>query len=830
MSQSQGMSGDVIDDDAPEEIPDHPQKFPALTSLFHFLWLRKWWAVSIWLLLSIPTGLFLSIHDLPKSYTTTTVLRFPSVVGAQTNVMRDIAITQGESILSVFNSFQVLEATVRKLGLRMRIVTPRVFQREVIKSVNYTESLGLGDYILKAEGGKRLSITYRPRGTTAEYPIFRGAADEGRVSVSGLDLVLTPQYFATQQGRQLTLHFRNMEETIEDLKKSLGTRALGASNFEIKLKDRDPFLVADILNVLREQFLDVYYGTTEVQDVGILAQMEKDLDLAKQRLEKSQDDVSKYYAVHPELARADAPNPGDNLSYLEARQQIELLQQRKNRVQTAMAAKDLSATGEKKFFWASELLQAMSEAGEPKANILRASLGELNTRQAGFRQTLGPEHPKIAEVEKEKEDLYRQAEEAEGELMRRIDKELGESKMKFVATAPSNAPRVAVKVQLELERLNAVNTNNQQIYDRLQESYNRAKLTTGSEFFKVTVVDPARPAPYQPPSIRARLAVAVGAVLLLMLLVPASFLGWPILFIKIWTKEDVNRLLGLRFLGAVRLRKKPAPAAAGKSSPPKPAVTMPGGATPIKGADPLLLFFGDSYGLEDVEAFRIIREETENTFRSPTRPGKYCLMVTSCHPHEGKSTCASNLAMTLARKGKRTLLVDADFRLGRIDRIFNLEVHTGIDDVLGQQDLTLPQFLETVPMAFQTTPQRNLIIAPRRSQNPNAGEMVSSDRFKAFIKLVKDQFDVVIIDTPPVLITPEPLSLAEVTDGVIFVCRSGVTAASEAREAVATLHDRKVRIAVILNGVRDTFFARSRYKKYSYYYQVQSKPGVTAEE
>jgi capsular exopolysaccharide synthesis family protein len=827
MSQAEGSASVSNRDGEEEDFQEKPRKFPALKSLVHFLWLKKWWAAGIWLLLSIPTGIALSILDLPKSYTTTTILRFPSVVGAQTNVMRDVAITQGESILSIFNSFQVLDATVRKLGLRLRVNTPHVFQKDVLKSFSYEETLGLGLYFLEAEGEKSASLQYRPKNSTSDYLLFKGPVVDNRIAVPGLQLELAPGFFRAHRGNPVELGFRPAESAIRDLKKSMSSRALGGSNFEMKLKDRDPWMVADILNVLRDQFLEVYYGTTEVQDVGILAQMEKDLELAKDKLEKSQDDVSKYYAAHPELVRQDAGGSrvGDNLTYLEARQNIELLQQRRNRVETAMRAKDLSASGEKKFFWASELLQAMSEAGESKANILRASLGELNARQNNFRSTLGPEHPKITEVEKEKEDLYRQAEEIEADLIRGLDKQIGDWKVKFASSAPSNAPTVSVKVQLELDRLNAVNRNNQQIYDRVLEAYNRAKLVTGSEFFKVTVVDPARPALYEPPSLKTRLLIAAGAVFVLMLLIPTSFLAWPLLFIKIWTKEDVLHLLNLRFLGAVALRRFPKPGAGPAPDDPNLPRSKDG-----KVYDRLLLYHGDGYRLEDVEAFRIIREETENTFRNPKRPGKYCLMITSCHPHEGKSTTASNIAMTFARKGKRTLLIDADFRLGRIHKIFNLDVHTGIDDVLSQHDLTLSQFLETAPLAFQTTSQRNLMIAPRKSPNANAGEMVSSDRFKAFVGMVRDQFDVVIIDTPPVLITPEPMSLAGITDGVLFVCRSGVTAVSEAREAVATLLDRRVRVAVILNGVRDTFFARSRYKKYSYYYQVQPNPGPTAEE
>src|SRR5690606_33043397 len=224
---------------------------------------------------------------------------------------------------------------------------------------------------------------------------------------------------------------------------------------------------------------------------------------------------------------------------------------------------------------------------------------------------------------------------------------------------------------------------------------------------------------------------------------------------------------------------------------------------------------------QDREACRVSREETESHFRQ-RKTGKLCLMVTSTRPNEGKSLTACNLAMTFARKGKRTLLIDADFRLGRVDKIFNVTVSTGVDDLLSQPDMTDSQFLENVSLCFQPTVQRNLVLAPRSRSNPNAGEMVSSDRFKSFIVLAKEQFDVVIIDTPPILITPEPLALVEVVDGILFVCLSGGTVAADAADAVGILEERGVKVAAILNGMRDSPFARNHYKKYSYYYQAQT--------
>jgi succinoglycan biosynthesis transport protein ExoP len=803
-----------------EDESSGPRKIPSLSSLLHVLWQRKWIALAAWIIVALPTGVALSLFDLPKSYTATTVMRFPDVVGAQTNVMRDVAITSGQSILSILSSHQVLEGTITKVGLRLRIVTKELFQKWVFKDVKYTDNLGLGRYsIVLSHRGSEATVNYMPAGATAEFQVHRGPIlPEGRLSFPGLDVQFTPEFLSGQHGDRVDFEFTAFDAAFQDLKKNVSARPLGGTNFEIKMKDRDPFLVADILTTLQGEFLDVYYGTTEVQDVGILAQMEKDLALAKERLEKSQDDVSHYFADHPELSQQQGPTPGDNLTLLETRQNMDQLENYKRRVTQAYAAREADAPPERRYFWAMELLGEMSQAGEAKAGILRASLQEVNTRQQTLRASLGPDHPRIKEVEAEKDSLYRKIEVAEASLVKRLDQDLAQARARLATSVSHQASRPPVKLQLELERLNNTNHNNQNIYDRLLESYNRAKLVTGSEFFKVSVVDPARPAIYYPPSSKTRLLIAAAAVLLLLILIPGLVLAWSLLFIRIWTKDDVKRLLGLKVLGVIAQRnvKYQKAKADSDTDARKPTV------------DPLLIIHGAMSRLEDVESFRMVREEIENGFRNPSAPGKFCLMVTSCRPHEGKSTCAANLAVAFARKGKRTLIIDADFRLGRIAKIFNLHVATGLDTILDQPDIDAGHFLEAASLVFQPTLQRNLVVAPRKSPNANAGELVSSDRFKSFVQMARGQFDVVILDMPPVMITPEPLSLAELADGVIFVCRAGLTAAREAREAVEILFERNANIAAIQNGSATSPFEENRYRKYSYYYQVQPAPEAEA--
>ena len=126
--------------------------------------------------------------------------------------------------------------------------------------------------------------------------------------------------------------------------------------------------------------------------------------------------------------------------------------------------------------------------------------------------------------------------------------------------------------------------------------------------------------------------------------------------------------------------------------------------------------------------------------------------------------------------------------------------------------------------------QKNLILLPHSHFNSNAGEMVSSEKFKSLVKMLRDHFDVIIMDTTPMSITSEPLALCELVDGVIFVCRSGVTTLGNAKEAIEHLYERHIKVGTILNGVNFTLFEKNRYLKYNAYYQGKdsSKPEKTS--
>ncbi len=787
-------------------------KPPTWRTLVHVLWLRRWLILGVAALCAIPTGIVLTLVDLPRSFQSATVMRFPAVVGAQTNMMRDVAITRQASIIAIFNSYSLLERTVDALSLRMRLATPDIFRKHAIEKLEYQEKLGEGLYEVRMSRGRHASLRYTPSTGGDTYSLFDGVLPESNaITIPGLRLVLTEGFVRGAEGLDIRLRFQSKDKVIETLKESLRVRPLGEDNFEISLQDRDPWLVSDILNHLREEFLNVYYGTTQVQDMSVLAQMEADLESAKKKLERSQDELDIFYRKNPVLLTQNEGAPDNTVLLVDLRNKKSMVEERRIRLQRIMTARPTDMGGQEGRIWAEQITQALSEAGDPRGGILGATLRGLREKDEQLRPDLGPEHPRLKEMREEQEKLLRDIEQAYHTQLEKMQQEAASLENQLAGVrSGSQRQQASVKVQLELERLSVSNRNNQAIYDNILTAYNRAKLSTGSEFFKVTVVDPARPARYEPPSLLGRLVVAAAGSAIWFLLIPGGVALWQVAFLKIWTREDVRRYLGIKVVGTVSF---------------KPLDSLPPASTKESGemgpVDPLLLYYGRGHRLEDIETFRLIREELENIFVKYSANGKLCLMVTSTQPHDGKSICASNLAVAFARKGRKTLLIDGDLRLGRLHKIFGLNPTSGFEELLARTDLKENEFLQEATALLKKTVQSNLILMPRRKAALNAGELIASPRYAAFVRMARSQSDVVIIDTPPVLITPEPLPLAKQADGILFVLRSGVTSVAESRDALATLREHNPRIVSLVNQAKTSPFHSNRYLKYAYYYNAQ---------
>jgi capsular exopolysaccharide synthesis family protein len=210
-----------------------------------------------------------------------------------------------------------------------------------------------------------------------------------------------------------------------------------------------------------------------------------------------------------------------------------------------------------------------------------------------------------------------------------------------------------------------------------------------------------------------------------------------------------------------------------------------------------------------LESFRTLRSSIIFLPIEGARPKT--ILVTSATPGEGKTTIAANLAITFAFSGARTLLVDADLRLGRIARAFKIESEVGLSDVLRQRTHWREVILPT------STP--NLSILPRGKTLPHPAEHFLGKVTDQLLQEVYAEFDYIIFDSPPVMAADDVLSLAPKIDGTIFVVRFSTSSARRSRTAINLLVQRQANLlGIVCNDVR---LAESEYG-YGNYYQYSA--------
>ena len=219
-----------------------------------------------------------------------------------------------------------------------------------------------------------------------------------------------------------------------------------------------------------------------------------------------------------------------------------------------------------------------------------------------------------------------------------------------------------------------------------------------------------------------------------------------------------------------------------------------------------------------LESFRTLRSSIIFLPVEGVRPKT--ILITSATPGEGKTTIAANLAITFAFSGAKTLLVDADLRLGRIAKAFNIDSEVGLSDVLRQRTHWREVIVPT------STP--NLSVLPRGKTLPHPAEHFLGKVTDQLLQEVYAEFDYIIFDTPPVMAADDVLSLAPKIDGTIFVIRFSTSSARRSRTAINLLVQRQANLlGVVCNDVR---LAESEYGYGNYYQYSAYRENADADE
>lgn len=184
------------------------------------------------------------------------------------------------------------------------------------------------------------------------------------------------------------------------------------------------------------------------------------------------------------------------------------------------------------------------------------------------------------------------------------------------------------------------------------------------------------------------------------------------------------------------------------------------------------------------------------------------IALTSAEPGEGKTATTTNLAVVMAQLGRRVLIIDCDLRRPRMHKVFHISNRMGLVNYLTAN-------VDIESLCFET-PVPNLWVCPSGPIPPNPSELLSSDRMKQLLAKLRQTFDFVIIDTPPIMPVADAIILGTMTDGVVVCARTGALRREDAKFCRERLAYSELRtIGAVLN--RYSASSGGYQRKYRYY-------------
>lgn len=443
---------------------------------------------------------------------------------------------------------------------------------------------------------------------------------------------------------------------------------------------------------------------------------------------------------------------------------------------------------------------------------LRDRLTELRRERAQLTATLTPEHYRVKRIDAQIQEVEQTMQREKANLVKRIqnDYEAALTREKLMANAYATQSRAVAGQADKAGQYNLLKREAEmarQVYNLLLQQYNQSAVVAAVPTNTVRVVEtalplsqPSKPIPLRDIPLSAGLGAALGygvAVLVEMIRLrrlsrvfvapghAGSALNVPELGVIPALEVGPNRRL---------VWPKPS------SSNGNGDLSGGGGGADVVGWREKPSFLAESF-----------RYVLTSLLAQQRERWRVVLVVTSAGAAEGKSTLASNLAIATAETGRKVLIVDGDLRKGQLHKRFRLEEHPGLAELIVSEtpvdQIDLSEYIR--PTGF---PGLSLLSCGVTLPE-QVGATLFSQRIPLLFSRLRAEYDVVLVDTPPVLSLPDARLLGRVTDGAILVVRSGVTLREDAMAAAQRiLSDGIPILGTILND-----WDPSKASQYDYY-------------
>jgi len=568
---------------------------------------------------------------------------------------------------------------------------------------------------------------------------------------------------------------------------------------EVHYRSADPQLAANVVNKLMETYVEDNRKARFESTMQASDWLQKQLVDLQMKVETSQEKLVRYQKEHEILgmdekqniitSKLDELNKSLTQAESERMDKEALYQLVQSGDADAVAASTSGADADSGLQSSSGLLET-----------LRTRQADLKIQAADLNTQFGPAYPKLAQLNNQLKEIDLQI---EAELKKVVSKVRGQymtalRREGMLRDALEKQKQEANKLNesaIEYNLLKRDSDTYRTLYEGILEKLKEAGVSAGLKSNNFRIVDSARPPSYP---IEPNIPRNLGFALLLGL---TTGVGLAFLLEgldnTIRTTEQAQNISGLPSLGMIPLGSR----SAGEGANSKRLVIA-------SSKEAVELITQVRPQSQMAESYRALR--TSLLLSSIGAPPKV-ILVTSALPQEGKTTTSINTAVVLAQKGVRVLLVDADLRRPSIHKTLGLGPRSGLSNVL-TGSTTLDQTIT------RTSILPNLFILPAGTPPPNPAELLASSAMRDILGQLSEQYDHIVVDTPPTLSVTDAVVMSPRADAVVLVIRSGQTTKQTLRRARDILAQVNAKVVgVLLNAVDLSS------PDYYYYYEYQGK-------
>ena len=593
-----------------------------------------------------------------------------------------------------------------------------------------------------------------------------------------------------------------MKDAVQQAGNTLDVRPMGASRLlTISCTSSSPEVAAAFLNALSSEYIAQSQQVRSSVSSRTMQWLEGQIEETKSRLEQADSKLQAFIRKNGvDVAREQIAAPDPRVQQMQA--DLGAVQADRINKQTRV---DLAKSG------SVESVAEITDDGGVKA--IREKLAEVRRERAQLLSVYTPENPKVRKMDAQVAELENMLNNERANLLKRLQNEYDVAARREKAiTGAYSAQSRAVYGNLdkagEYAMIKREADTARQTYNTLLQQLNQSNIVAALPATYVRVIDQANP-PTQPYAPEPRREIASGAlgggVVAAGLLLLREFLRLRKLRNVFTAPGHSSDVLNLRELGVIPSRLEDRPKHR----------LLPQLRRRLGSENTLDRSYTSAWnGRPTVwsESFRFI---LTSLVYGKTAEDHRTLVITSAGPAEGKTTVAGNLAIVAAESGRRVLVIDADVRKPHLHDVFEVSVQHGLRDLL-----TSSEPLEFIDCGAYIKPTKFTgvsILTAGLGLVDESGELLFSSRIPLLIRRLREQYDLVLIDTAPALMFSDARRIGVSADGVVLVVRGSRTLRDSALTTLRSFADAHIPvIGTVLNDC-----GSDQMNSYYSYYQPQ---------